>query len=93
MGWNFLDRNNRCYFRLPKEQAASTALKGWIESRGHRMNLESINTHIGVGVAFGEDGSFYAVHLTGTPKKKAVGEHAGMPRSFRSGSGDSELAW
>lgn len=87
-----LEENILRAFRVPEEQMAATTVKGWIESRSHRINLETLNSHVGVGVAVGENGELYAVQLTGTPKKKSV-YNAGMPRSYGNVESEQELSW
>jgi uncharacterized protein YkwD len=66
-------------------------VEGWIGSKGHRANLLSKTSHYGVGIAIGEDGSFYSVQLTANPVK-APGKSAfrpGMPNSYSNNYGAS----
>jgi len=38
---------------------AEEVVKGWIESKGHRENIEGDYTHLGTGIAKGSDGTHY----------------------------------
>ena len=44
---------------------AATAVKGWIESPGHRKNLESDHSHCGIGVYQTDDGRYFLTQLFG----------------------------
>lgn len=59
-------------------------VEGWIRSPGHRRNLLAKETHYGVGIAVGEDGSFYSTHVTASPIKPASKSsyRTGMPISY-----------
>ena len=43
-------------------------MAGWMNSDGHRRNILSSNTHIGVGVADGPDGRPYWTQVFATPR-------------------------
>jgi uncharacterized protein YkwD len=87
-----LEENILRAFHVPEEQIAATTVKGWIESRGHRINLETMNSHVGIGIVLGADGSFYAVHLTGSPIKKSA-YNPGLPRGYGNVDSEHELMW
>ena len=67
-----------------REDMARVMVDGWIRSRGHRANLLARESHYGVGIAVGEDGSFYSVHLVASPVQKEVDSsfRPGMPISY-----------
>jgi uncharacterized protein YkwD len=67
-----------------KSDMARVMVDGWIRSKGHRANLLAKESHYGVGVAIGEDGSFYSVHLVASPLKEgpASNYRPGMPISY-----------
>ncbi|MDA0766054.1 MAG: CAP domain-containing protein [Verrucomicrobia bacterium] len=78
-------RENVAYGRgFAKADMSRVMVDGWIGSKGHRANLLALNTYYGVGVAIGEDGSFYSVHLTATPMKDPMKSafRPGMPISY-----------
>lgn len=53
------------------EELAAGFLKAWLESEGHRKNLLDPDVYdLGVGVAKGDDGRWYAVQDFGIPKSK-----------------------
>lgn len=73
-----------------KSSLSRVMVEGWIKSPGHRHNLLAHTTHYGVGVAIGEDGSFYSVQLTATPVSKLTedsGYRPGMPLSYSNNYG------
>ncbi|HXK59376.1 MAG TPA: CAP domain-containing protein [Acidobacteriota bacterium] len=45
------------------DDPASHAVKGWLESRGHRTNIEGDYDLTGVGVVRSRDGSFYFTQI------------------------------
>lgn len=67
-----------------REDMGQAMVNGWIASRGHRSTLLARETHYGVGIAIGEDGSFYAAHLVASPapEKSESSFRGGMPLSY-----------
>jgi uncharacterized protein YkwD len=57
-------------------------VQGWIDSPGHRINLDANTKYCGVGVAKGEDGRYYATQLSASPLDISSTYHEGMPRSY-----------
>lgn len=52
-----------------KDQLAKVFVQGWIDSPGHRKNmLEPNAVHIGIGLAWSEEGVAYGVQLFGRPE-------------------------
>lgn len=51
-----------------KGQVAPLVFKSWIHSRNHRLILEAISTHYGIGVSQSERG-YHIVLLTGTDER------------------------
>ena len=47
--------------------SAAAVMTGWMNSSGHRRNILSSNTHIGVGLAYGSDGLPYWTQVFATP--------------------------
>ena len=45
----------------------SAVMAGWMASDGHRRNILSSNTHLGLGVAAGADGRLYWTQVFATP--------------------------
>lgn len=45
------------------EDIAGEAFKGWINSPGHKKNIEGDFTHTGIGVAKSEDGRYYLTQI------------------------------
>jgi uncharacterized protein YkwD len=45
----------------------AAVMAGWMNSDGHRRNILSSNTHIGVGLAYGTDGRPYWTQVFATP--------------------------
>lgn len=78
-------RENVAYGKgFPRSEMGRVMVEGWINSRGHRENLLAHETHFGVGVAIGEDGSFYAAHLVASPvrEESESSYRPGMPISY-----------
>jgi uncharacterized protein YkwD len=46
---------------------AASVMAGWMASDGHRRNILSANTELGVGVAAGADGRLYWTQVFATP--------------------------
>jgi uncharacterized protein YkwD len=46
----------------------AAVMAGWMNSDGHRRNILSSNTHIGVGVAYGTDGRPYWTQVFAIPR-------------------------
>ena len=57
---------------LSVEQVPAVTIQGWIQSRGHRITLESKNSHLGVGVVQAADGTFFACAVTASPIKRTM---------------------
>jgi uncharacterized protein YkwD len=52
-----------------KDQLAKSFVQGWIDSPGHRKNmLEPNAVHIGIGVAWSDEGIAYGVQMFGRPE-------------------------
>lgn len=51
----------------PPSQVVAVAVAGWIESPGHRQNLEGNFTATGVGVARARDGEYFLTQLFVAP--------------------------
>jgi uncharacterized protein YkwD len=51
----------------PPSQVVGVAVSGWIESPGHRQNLEGSYTATGVGVARAADGEYFLTQLFVAP--------------------------
>lgn len=47
--------------------SATAVMGAWMNSTGHRRNILSSNTHIGVGLAYGADGLPYWTQVFATP--------------------------
>lgn len=75
-GSTFVQRIDRVGFpwRSAAENVAygyatpSSVMAAWMNSPGHRQNILSSNTHIGVGLAYGSDGLPYWTQLFATPR-------------------------
>jgi uncharacterized protein YkwD len=48
--------------------SAAAVMTGWMNSTGHRLNILSSNTHIGVGLAYTADGVPYWTQVFATPR-------------------------
>lgn len=46
----------------------AAVMAGWMNSDGHRRNILSSNTHIGVGLAYGANGRPYWTQVFATPR-------------------------
>ncbi|HSL74209.1 MAG TPA: CAP domain-containing protein [Ilumatobacteraceae bacterium] len=46
----------------------AAVMAAWMNSDGHRRNILSANTHLGVGLAYGSDGRPYWTQVFGTPR-------------------------
>jgi uncharacterized protein YkwD len=78
----FKGRTRLVAFRIPYERVAenvshhrrtpseipAVAVEGWIDSRGHRRNIEGPFALTGVGAAVGSDGSVYLTQLFVLPR-------------------------
>jgi uncharacterized protein YkwD len=54
---------------VSRAEAAETAMRGWINSPGHRANmLAKQPTHLGVGVAQAANGAYYSTQVFTRPK-------------------------
>jgi uncharacterized protein YkwD len=51
------------FYSTSSDQVAASAVKGWVASQGHRVNLEGAYTHTGIGVARSASGTSYATQL------------------------------
>lgn len=69
-----LSENIMRAFLVEDSQVAEIVARSWIESKGHRFNVESKSTHFGVGIAKGADGVVYASSLYGTYVSKGSEE-------------------
>jgi uncharacterized protein YkwD len=54
------------YYSYGIKDFLKAAVKGWMDSPGHKENILGKYTMSGVGIAFGKDGSFYATQLFGS---------------------------
>lgn len=78
-------RENVAYGKgFSRSDMGRVMVEGWINSRGHRSNLLARESHFGVGVALGEDGTFYSAHLVASPvpEKADSSFRPGMPMSY-----------
>lgn len=84
-------RENVAYGKgFSRSDMSRVMVEGWIRSKGHRQNLLAKTSHYGVGIAIGEDGSFYSAHVTASrvdhrPKNSAF--KPGMPLSYSNNYG------
>lgn len=51
------------FYTTSPNQVAASAVKGWVNSQGHRLNLEGAYTYTGIGVARSASGTYYATQL------------------------------
>lgn len=58
-----LSENVATNFNFPRPAVSARAVSGWIESPGHRQNLEGPFEVTGVGVARSSRGEYYATQL------------------------------
>ena len=61
--WRSVAENVAYGYRTPSEVMA-----GWMASPGHRRNILSANTQLGVGLAFGADGRPYWTQVFAAPR-------------------------
>ena len=61
--WRSLAENVAVGFATP-----AAVMVAWMNSEGHRRNILSANTHLGVGLAYGSDGRPYWTQVFGTPR-------------------------
>ncbi|MEP4533446.1 MAG: CAP domain-containing protein [Cyclobacteriaceae bacterium] len=45
------------------QTSAAEVMEGWLDSKGHRENIEGDYTHIGIGVAASSDGTMYFTQI------------------------------
>ena len=79
--------------RLTEDQLPAIAMENWVNSRGHRINVETQNTQVGIGVVQAPDGSFYACAITATPMLRSI-EADRLERSYGVREGEFEgIGW
>jgi uncharacterized protein YkwD len=60
--WRWAGEN--IYMHKDGEETADSAVRGWMQSAGHRENILNANfTHTGVGIATGQDGTIYCTQV------------------------------